>query len=174
MTDAEFWALIDTSRLRAKGSPRRQKGALEQGLRTQTPDDIAEFNVRYTNLIRKAYHWDLWGAAYIIGQGCSDDGFWDFRSWLVSRGKRVYQAALRNPESLVRLIGEKERDRSWKSFHMPAPSVWAELAERPMEECPGLPGNLGEEPAGEAWAEYELPTRFPRLWKRFGKQPGER
>ena len=34
--------------------------------------------------------------------GCSDDGFEYFRGWLLSRGRKVYEAAMRNPDSLVR------------------------------------------------------------------------
>ena len=54
--------------------------------------------------------------AYIIGGGCSDDGFWDFRSWLAVRGKRVYLVALRNPESLARVVSPMDNDRRWKNF----------------------------------------------------------
>lgn len=32
--------------------------------------------------------------------GCSDDCFMNFRTWLVTRGKSVYTAALENPDSL--------------------------------------------------------------------------
>src|SRR5687767_9627969 len=115
MTDAEFWGLIDTSRERARGDRNRQEAILKRLLRKCSADDVAEFEVRYGNLIRKAYNWDLWGAAYIIDGGCSNDGFWDFRSWLVSRGKKVYRAALRNPESLLRVVRRTDKDRGSKN-----------------------------------------------------------
>jgi hypothetical protein len=169
MTDVEFWSLIDTSRERANGSRRRQEAILRGLLRKLTADDVAEFNVRWNNLIRKAYHWDLWGAAYVIGGGCSDDGFWDFRSWLVSRGKKVYKDALRNPESLVHLISRTDRDRRLKNFLNPAIFVWEELTERDIDECPSLGSNLGEEPVGKEWDEEDLPRMFPRLWKEFSE-----
>jgi hypothetical protein len=89
MTDAKFWSLIDTSRAQAKGKSGRQEHILRRLLGDLSADDVAEFAIRYDNLIRKAYRTDLWAAASLIGGGCSDDGFWDFRSWLVSRGKRV-------------------------------------------------------------------------------------
>ena len=124
--------------------------------------------MRYENLIRKAYCWDLWGPAYIIGGGCSDDGFWDFRSWLVARGKRVYLVALQT-QSLARVVSPMDNDRRWKNFLNPAPFVWAELTGRDITQCPGLGSNLGEEPAGKEWADEDLPHRFPRLWKEFGQ-----
>lgn len=33
--------------------------------------------------------------------GCSDDGFIDFRAWLVGQGREVYLAALKDPDSLA-------------------------------------------------------------------------
>lgn len=32
------------------------------------------------------YRRDLWAAAYIIGGGCSDDSFIDFRAGLIAQG----------------------------------------------------------------------------------------
>jgi hypothetical protein len=69
LTDAEFWSLIDTSREKAGGSRARQEAILLRLLKALAPDDIAKFNVRFDNLIRKAYTWRLWGAAYVIDGG---------------------------------------------------------------------------------------------------------
>ena len=49
-----------------------------------------------------AYKYGLWDAAEIIMEyGCSDDGFIDFRAWLIAQGKEVYLAALADPDSLA-------------------------------------------------------------------------
>lgn len=53
----------------------------------------------YTDL---ANRYGLWDAASIIKEyGCGDDGFLDFRSWLIAQGKEVYLAALKDPDSLA-------------------------------------------------------------------------
>lgn len=52
----------------------------------------------YHNLADKR---ELWLAGYLIHNGLSDDGFIDFRSWLISQGENTYHKALENPESLV-------------------------------------------------------------------------
>lgn len=44
---------------------------------------------------------DLWAASAAMGAHSSDDGFMDFRSWLISQGRDVYMSALKAPESLV-------------------------------------------------------------------------
>ena len=49
-----------------------------------------------------AYKYGLWTAASVMEKhGCSDDGFIDFRAWLVGQGKAVYMAALKDPDSLA-------------------------------------------------------------------------
>jgi hypothetical protein len=49
----------------------------------------------------ESYRWDLWGAAYLINGGCSDDGFDYFRGWLLSQGRAIWQATLADPDSLA-------------------------------------------------------------------------
>ncbi len=65
------------------------------------PDEVVAFQRAFDDRMREACRWDLWGAACIIEEGCSDDGFTDFRSWLISMGRDVFESALRDPESLV-------------------------------------------------------------------------
>ena len=48
-----------------------------------------------------ANRYGLWDAANIMKEWCSDDGFIDFRAWLISQGREVYLAALRDPDSLA-------------------------------------------------------------------------
>ncbi|MDE7244669.1 MAG: DUF4240 domain-containing protein, partial [Oscillospiraceae bacterium] len=48
-----------------------------------------------------ADQYGLWSAATILCDGCSDDGFLDFRAWLIAQGKEVYLAALKDPDSLA-------------------------------------------------------------------------
>lgn len=47
----------------------------------------------------------LWDAAGVMKEyGCSDDGFIDFRAWLIAQGKEVYLSALAAPDSLAEVI----------------------------------------------------------------------
>ena len=72
-------------------------------LRELSLQEIISFEVAFRRYLNEAYTWDLWGAAYVIHGGCSDDGFEYFRRWLVSRGRDVYEAALADPDSLAQL-----------------------------------------------------------------------
>ena len=49
-----------------------------------------------------SFRYGLWDAAKIFRvDGCSDDSFSYFRSWLIVQGKDVYMAALADPDSLA-------------------------------------------------------------------------
>jgi hypothetical protein len=47
------------------------------------------------------YRWDVWAAACLIGGGCSDDSFIDFRAGLIAQGRVWYQKAADSPDSLA-------------------------------------------------------------------------
>lgn len=47
----------------------------------------------------------LWDAASVMKEyGCSDDGFIDFRAWLIAQGKEVYLSALKDPDTLADVV----------------------------------------------------------------------
>jgi len=62
--------------------------------------DIIRFKQIYNEYKDLAYKEKLWAAAAIMHNGCSDDGFIDFRAWLIAQGKDVYLSALADPDSL--------------------------------------------------------------------------
>ena len=49
----------------------------------------------------QSYRIELWGAAYLLNGGCSDDCFEYFRGWLITQGRAVYEAVLADPDSLA-------------------------------------------------------------------------
>jgi hypothetical protein len=109
MDDAQFWAIIEAGGRRALSDPERQLAAVRKRLRKLPPEELIEFHRLFNQKLADAYTWDLWGAAYLINGGCSDDGFYYFRTWLISRGRAVYEAAVRIPDSLAGLT-DPERD----------------------------------------------------------------
>src|SRR5262245_36355286 len=102
MDTPAFWKIIDSTRRRSKGDPDAHMEALISDLSRLPEEEIIDFDRIFTELWHKAYSWDLWAAAYIMEGGCSDDGFMDFRGWLISKGQKVYENALSNPDSLAR------------------------------------------------------------------------
>lgn len=174
MTDDEFWRLIGRSN--AGLDYDRQADLLESILETLPAGDILKFDAAFQKQMNRAYTWDLWGAAYVIHGGCSDDGFDYFRRWLISRGKDVFERALARPDDLADII-PREADEALEaeSLGYAAVSAWqkktGESAKAFNAAAVVLP--MPADPAGEPFEEDEahLAKRYPKLTKRFGDEP---
>ncbi|WP_050029630.1 DUF4240 domain-containing protein [Verrucomicrobium sp. BvORR034] len=167
MTEEHFWLIIQKSFDACSGKTDEQAGTLAKELRKLLPDEIAAFAHHVGVYHRQAYSWELWGAAYLINGGCSDDGFADFRSWLISRGKDWYQQALINPDSLADYPGLEFRSASFEEFAYVASQVHEKLAGDLPESCLSLDP---DEPVGTAWPEDDekiFRTRWPKLFAQF-------
>ena len=78
LTKDEFWTLIDHSAAFAR-DPDAQLADLNASLSRQSASRIADFERLFDDTMHQSYSWDLWGAAYLINGGASDDGFEYFR-----------------------------------------------------------------------------------------------
>lgn len=177
MSEDIFWNLIEEN-LRVSVDPDERIRALRASLSGLGLEEVKAFHFRFTILIRRAYMWDLWGAAYVAQGGCSDDGFEYFCRWLISRGREVYQSALKDPESLADLEVEPAGPYGvweFEEFSCAAYDVWAELGGEGHLADFAIPGNDagGGDPEGEPFDDSEegLQTRYPKLWARFGEEP---
>lgn len=133
----------------------------------QDPESIIEYSRIFHQKFSEAYIWDLWGAAYLIDGGCSDDGFMDFRYGLISRGQKVYEDALRNPDSLASVLDEDSFIPN-EDFGYVAQKAYEHLT---GNEMPLFEYDHPQEPSGDDWDfdESELcKNKFPKLWAKFG------
>ncbi len=96
MTLDVFWQIID----KVKCSDDLVIG-LEIMLWNLSKQELIAFNEHFRFAHYKANTWDIWGAAYLINGGCSDDGFIDFRNGLILLGKEIYNATLENADNLI-------------------------------------------------------------------------
>lgn len=106
MSLERFWGIIAASRSgfdpkRSDGNMDSQVTLLRNALSELSAADVSSFANTFTKLFHDAYRWDLWAAGYIIEGGCGDDGFTDFRYWLISMGRDVYDNAMTDVESLA-------------------------------------------------------------------------
>ncbi|MFI9846385.1 DUF4240 domain-containing protein [Nonomuraea sp. NPDC051941] len=165
MTRDDFWAIL--AQCPPPAGPDDDCDALVARLGRLSPPEIVAFDQHLTDLRLAAHRLDLWGAAYLINGGCSDDGFEYFRCWLVGQGRRTYEAALDDPDSLAdcqparRSILDDSDECECESF-MYAPG-------KAYERITGqeLPEVTGEYPRlGEMWDfsdVEEMRRRYPRL-----------
>lgn len=166
-----FWDIIQQSRgTTSKISHDRQLKNLTKILSTHDKANILEFDRLFRDLLSKSYNWDLWGAAYIINGGCSDDTFDYFRSWLIGQGESIFYKSIESPETLIGVLKPKE-EYEWEGLEYCAIDAY----EKKTGEEFRLPDNPRDneknvtEPTGRKWDENELPTRFPKLWKVFSE-----
>ncbi len=166
MNEARFWQLMSETRAAAGNDTGRQSDLLKQRLAKLPPQGIVEFDRIRHRLDKVAYTWNLWAAAYVIEDGCSDDCFRDFRGYLISLGRGPYEAALRNPDSLASVAQDAENG-DWENADDVAPDAYSSATglDYPLDTS-----DLSGEPRGKPFDENNLSAlagRFPRLFARF-------
>jgi hypothetical protein len=161
--DQEFWGIVGAAREAAGSDVEARVTALERELNKLPLGAVQAFQVKYDEMIRRANRWDLWGAAYLMNGGCSDDGFRYFCHWLISEGQVVFERALADPDSLVEVP-------HMEYFELEA---FAYVALKVFESKGG--GELERDfsieltaPIGEEWEEEQVPLLFPRLAQAYG------
>jgi Protein of unknown function (DUF4240) len=106
MDEEAFWSIIEQAKAEAGDDPDDQLELIKISLSELPDEDILEFERLFYALDARAFRADLWGAAYVINGGCSEDAFDYFRAWLIGQGREVYENALANPDSLADLVDE--------------------------------------------------------------------
>jgi hypothetical protein len=108
MDEMTFWALIESHEY-ASPEIGLDCATLVQTLAERSRQDILDFDRIFARLDIAAYKAELWNAVEVIMCGCSDDGFSDFRSWLISRGATIYHKVLEDPEYLAEIVEIEDR-----------------------------------------------------------------
>src|SRR5262245_43230175 len=101
MDEAGFWSLVQRAHDAAPDDMDRKCESLKAEIAKLSATDASDFAVLFDAMRDKAYSYDLWGAAYVIHGGCSDDTFDDFRASLISRGRGCFERAIADPDSLA-------------------------------------------------------------------------
>ncbi|MEA5463876.1 DUF4240 domain-containing protein [Leptothoe sp. PORK10 BA2] len=165
-----FWKLIDKARHTSKDDAEQQLAELALLLDELSAEEIVEFHYLLYSFFNKSYTWELWGAAYVIGGGCSDDGFDYFRGWLISRGEKVFTTALEEPDKLASMINDADEatDCQVEGWESVAVDAWCRKTGQDNSSFPARPfENLIHDPAGEEWQEEDLDRLYPMLNQRF-------
>lgn len=124
----EFWQLIEKAKCRCGQDKKKFLGYIRKELRKRGPEVALCFHSMVYVYRQLAYKYGLWTAAGIMLDGCSDDGFLDFRAWLIAQGKDVFLEALRCPDSLAKV--EVYGDCEFESFSYVGSVVYEKLTGR--------------------------------------------
>ena len=140
MTEDEFWDHIRATRRADPGDHAERLTARLAGL---PPEEVLDFVHLWETVCCRAYRRELWGAAYLINGGCSDDGFHYFCEWLILQGRTVYEAAIADPDSLADVLdGEDEVECECSAG------------------CDAWFAATGHDPDGDGYAAYERAMTF--------------
>ncbi|MEU0387619.1 DUF4240 domain-containing protein [Streptomyces chartreusis] len=170
MDETEFWELVDDTREAAEGDPEEQADLLVERLTQKDPDSVLDFARHFESRYNRAYRWDLWGAAWVLLDGASDDAFDFFRCWLIGQGRHVFEGAVHDPDSLADLLDDfdEEIDGDGEELGYAADEAYEQLTGTvaPDLAIPPAP----PEPEGTP-LDFEnedlLAERYPKLWERF-------
>lgn len=145
MSTDQFWQIIE-----ATHAPTRQEQLelFRSELQRLTQPELVQFMRIFGELMLAAYSWDLWLVAWLCQGGmCSDDGFSDFRAWLISRGRAIYEAALHDPDALVDEMRQTEHPEFELFGYVPGQTYRAMTA----DTFPDLGIQRPKEPIGGDW-----------------------
>ncbi|WP_431681456.1 DUF4240 domain-containing protein [Kitasatospora sp. KL5] len=120
MDKQQFWDLIEEAR---RPAPEDAEAVVERAtalLAARPRQDIIAAQQILWDLMADSYRGGLWGAAYVINGGCSDDGFDYFRGWLITCGQQAFEQAVAAPDTLaglrsVREAAERDEDLECES-----------------------------------------------------------
>ena len=170
----DFWHLIERSKINSE-DVESQVELLTQYLSQRPVEDIFEFNRIADQLYAKSYLPQLWGAAYLMNGGCSDDGFDYFRGWLIAQGPTVFQSALENPDNLAKYVHEDDYNfGEYESEEMisVAANAFAVKTGGTVDDFYDHVSPIPRPQIDPADLDFEdddiLKQQYPKLYKKFG------
>jgi hypothetical protein len=163
MSLERFWSLIERGPGASGKDCHKKADALQASLRRLTGDEILGFQIRFQERMVESYRSDLWGVAYLVNGGASDDGFEYFRAWLIGQGRAYFEAALKDPERAADRAAGGQQNECEPLLYCALQAYEAKMKRPlPVVMLPRAP-----QPAGTSWKEEDLPRLFPNVAKRF-------
>lgn len=162
MNEQNFWQLIEAVKNGAGAELDSRPEVLQKHLASLAPEKIQSFQQRYEALLLEANSWSLWGAAYLMNGGCSDDGFKYFRDWLISEGEKTFKAAVANPDSLASVA--RIEIFELESFGYAALKAYAAKGAGELERDFSVEYAVT---SGDEWIESDLPRLLPKLAAKY-------
>ncbi len=163
MTLDQFWNIVEEVHDASGGDMDKKCELLDTKLRHLSLDGVRSFHAHFYECLDRAYSWELWAAAYIIGGGCSDDSFSDFRSTLISMGREIFERTLADPQSLADL--DYDADVADYEGYQYVPTQ----VERDISGGQDFPRSRPhpKDPSGTMWDENKVAELYPKLAEKY-------
>ena len=163
MTDEQFWSLL--AQARDGGSASASPEKLTEVLKRLSDDEVSDFGLIFYTKLCDLNSWRLWGAGYVIAGGMSDDSFHYFRSWIVGKGKEVFELAMEDPDGLGSFVDDREVENELLEY------VTVDILKgRGSEVDPRDRSDRTPDfnPSGQPFDEETVSASFPKLAVLFG------
>lgn len=153
-----FWGLIEESANQSETTA-EQVVKLGDSLREFKAIEIKRFQSFYCKLMKSLYHWNVWALAYAARDGCSDDAFEEFRTWLILQGNsKLIDTAISTPHLAAPDV-PKNPDLPEASLLFTIGDAYMRRKGEPLKAC-----RIDlERPKGKEWPEDDLKTCYPEL-----------
>jgi Protein of unknown function (DUF4240) len=198
----EFWDVVERARADAvEGGVVWPSGsaigaAVVERLTPLPLEQIVEFHLCFTRVVRRAHQWKVCAAAFVIWGHISDDGFSDFKAGLVTLGRDTFERVVLDADTLADIpliqaaaAGQADRfvlaaetiyyaaSRAYERRSGDAEAFWDALDSLPMQD------EEDQARAIEPWSgrfgspedAAQIPAGLPRLHELFAaKATGSR
>lgn len=167
LTEHAFWDLVTTPNLGL--DPQHVSDSLKIKLADLTDQQLIDFDKYFCINMRKSFTWELFGAAFVMA-GCNDEyGFSEFRCWLISRGKTVFENALANADSIAQCTPVYHlNDQPYPYIDEYDLIAGLLYEERNDDELPFIPSG-SDEPQGKRFKDKAkfLKLNYPLLYEKY-------
>ena len=168
MRTDDFWAVIGRATADRPASPGEVAKRAAADLATYDPEEIVAWARHLDKVMVASGTQDLWAAAYLINGGCSDEGFDNFRGWLIAHGREAVAQSVKSPDSLADMPAVQAAADNGAVFE--AEEVLS-IASDAYQQATGEELPAGERPvtrpdSADLWDfdnEEEMQRRLPRL-----------
>jgi len=165
MDSEEFWRAVEDARSRAR-SDKEFCAHMKCMLKRLNEEGIRQYYKTYSDIEANAHSFRLWGAAYIINNGCSDDDIFGFIAWLISQGRQTFDRVVADPDVLAEYTFPKS-GTFLEKFELLA----IQMYERKIGEMPPPDEKNGKKQEEEKWWDFddvdEMKARYPKLFERY-------
>jgi hypothetical protein len=164
MNTEEFWRAVEGARAHSRNDI---EFYVRMRCRTQflTVEGARQYYKTYAEIESRAHSYRLWGAAYIINNGCGDDDFFAFIAWLISQGRHTFERVIADPDILAEYSFPKS-GTFMERFELLAIDTYR----RKTGQWPDRDENANGAEPEEMWDfddVDEMKIRYPKLVQRF-------
>lgn len=167
MNEQQFWNLIDLHLNDCESYEDLKKNLCQLG-----KDEIISFKSILMGKLVQSCSFPLLAANFVISSYVSDDGFKEFRAWLISKGENRFLDAVNNPETIASWLKRDDVDAITGEALLVVADDAYEVAGGDLNDFMGKVGRHPDPKINMDWpenkAEYE--NRYPILVKHFWNQ----